>query len=124
MPFPVAAAIAYGAIVGGGLAGGVAALQRLWRYLNADSRAQEEEDERLTSFVQGIAEALARAKFGVTLNELATEDRRTLENEARRDGPRLRPELNAAAKDRFGKTFSRLNKGEKAELFEWLSNQY
>ena len=124
MAFPVAAAIAYGAIAGGGLAGGVAALQRLWRYLTADPKEQEAQDERLTPFVQGIAEALASAKCGITLDALPSKDRSSIEAEARVDEPQFRKQLNDAARERFGKPFSRLRKVEKTELLQWLSDQY
>lgn len=124
MAFPVAAAIAYGALAGGGLAGGAAALQRLWRYLNASPQEQEAEDERLTPFIRGIAEALARAKFGVTIDDLSKTDRRSVEGEAISDEPVLKAQLNDASKQKFGKPFSRLNKAEKAELFSWLAEQY
>ena len=99
-------------------------MQRLWRYLNADPKEQEAEDERLTPFLPGIAEALARAKFGVTLNVVSANERNAIEAEAKIDEPRLRKQLNDAARERFGKPFSKLRKAEKAELLQWLSDQY
>jgi len=122
--FPVAAAIAYGAIAGGGLAAAGASLQRLWRYLTADAAEQEAQDERLTPLVSGIAEALSRAKFGMSLITLAPNERRVVEAEARTDTVILPKQLNEASKERYGKAFSRLRKAEKEELLRWLSEQY
>lgn len=124
MPFPLAAAIAYGAIAGGGLAAGAAGLQRLWRYLTADPQEQLRQDEDLTPFVAAIAEALARAKFGVTINALSSDDKRKVEREAQLGKSSFLSQLNEAAKEKYGKPFSRLKKGEKQDLLDWLSSNY
>jgi hypothetical protein len=124
MPFPLAALIIYGCITGGGAAAAVGGLQRLWRYLNADPAEQDGQDERMTPYVQGIAEAIASAKFKIPLIDLSPDDTQRVERKAKRDAPRFNKQLNDAAKERFGRTFSRLKKGQKSELLEWLSRQY
>lgn len=124
MPFPVAAAIAYGAIAGGGLVGAAAAIQRIWRYFGATPDEQDAEDERMTPVIQALASAIAQARFGMTINGLSTDDRRSVESEAREDAPRFMREMNAASEERYDKPFSELTRTEREALFRWLAAQY
>ena len=83
MPFPVAAAIIYGALVGGGTAGAIASLQRLYRYLTSDAAEQDADDARMTPSLQAVAGALAQAKFGMPIVDLPPPERRIIDTEAK-----------------------------------------
>ena len=80
MPIPVAAAIVFGMIAGGGFAGGTAALQRLYRYFLMSSDEQDLEDQKLTPFLKAIMSALSYAKFGKAIDLLPAEERRSRGN--------------------------------------------
>lgn len=124
MPFPVAAAIAYGMIAGGGLAGAGAAFQRLWRYFQSSPEEQDLEDEKLTPFLKTIVSALAYAQFGEAPDLLPTDQQKRLAEEAKTIAPRLKRQLNDAARERFGKTFSRLSKPQKEMLMRELADEH
>jgi hypothetical protein len=103
MPFPVAAAVVYGAVAGGGMAGAAAALQRLYRYLTSDGAEQDAQDAQLTPTLQAVAAALAQAKFGMPILDLSPDDRRAIETEANVARMKFAKELNDASKYVFGK---------------------
>jgi len=124
MAFPVAAAIAYGMIAGGGIAGAAAALQRLWSYFSESREEQDLEDEELTPFVRAIVNALSYVHFGKPIDLIPETEQRRLEEQAKTIGPRLKKQLNEAAKERFGKVFSRLSESQKKTLLRELAEEY
>jgi hypothetical protein len=121
MPFPVAAAIVWGMIAGGGLAGAGAALQRLYNYLLSTKEEQDLEDQKLTPFLKPIVSV---PSFGKTPDRLPVKEQKQIEAEVKTIAPRLRKQLNEAAKANYGKVFSRLSKAQKEALLHELAKEY
>lgn len=124
MAFPVAAAIVYGMIAGGGLAGSAAAMTRLWGYFSGSREDQDLEDEKMTPVLMAIVEALARTKFGKNFSELSSREQNSLRSEAKPLAPQFKKDINEASKKQFGKTFSRLNNAQKEEVLAGLQSEH
>jgi hypothetical protein len=124
MAFPVAAAIAYGMIAGGGIAGGAAAIQRLWRYFASSPEEQDAEDAKMTGVLGAAANALAQARFHTTIEAVPPRERAEIQNQTKSLTPLARRQINEAAKAKFGKTISRLSKAQQESLLQELAGEY
>jgi hypothetical protein len=124
MPIPVVAAIAYGAIVGGGLAGAVAAAQRLLDYIRAPREVQDAEDEKMTPIVSAVLSALAQTHFKVPLDRLSTFQKSELETEIRAQLPSIPDDLNAIAQRLFSRPWDSLADDEKGTVMQKLAERY